>query len=150
MFFRREKPTKLTFDDYVGRLKQFGFDAQSQGNGKVKAVRKGLAAVIEDGPAGLPKVGRAGVVVGDEIALLVDGGFQKFFMTPSGRQVPALATHLRALHDFQEDLKEALGLMSLYNESLGTTFNQHLYDRVKDRDHGVPTRPWQPPAIKVG
>jgi hypothetical protein len=41
-------------------------------------------------------------------------------------------------------LKEALGLTSLYNEGLGTTSNAHLYDRVEDRDHGVPTRPWEP------
>jgi len=75
--------------------------------------------------------------VGDEIGLLVDGGYQKFFRTPKGRKVPALAEHLKALHAFQEDLKEALGLVSLYNEGLGTTFDQHMYDRVKGRDARV-------------
>jgi hypothetical protein len=34
-------------------------------------------------------------------------------------------------------LKEALGLVSLYNEGLGTTFDQHMYDRVKGRDARV-------------
>jgi hypothetical protein len=145
MFFRREKPRKLTFDDYLSRLRDFGFEVSGQGAGKARAARRGCAAMIEEVPgAERPKVHRAGVVLGDEIALLVDGGFQKFFVSPAGRKVPALATHLRALHDFQEDLREALGLTSLYNEGLGTVSNAHLYDRVEDRDHGVPARPWEP------
>ena len=145
MFFRREKPRKLSFDDYLQRLRECGFDVTTMGSGKARVARRGCAAVIEDQPAAEhPRVHQAGILVGEEIALLVDAGYQKFFLTPSGRKVPALASHLRSLHDFQEDLKEALGLTSLYNEGLGTTSNAHLYDRVEDRDHGVPTRPWEP------
>ena len=48
-----------------------------------------------------------------------------FWRSPSGRTAPALATHLKALHAFEEDLKEGLGLPSLYNESLGTTSDLH-------------------------
>ena len=33
------------------------------------------------------------------------------------------------------DLREALGA-SLYNQSLGTTSEAHMYDRVADRDRG--------------
>jgi hypothetical protein len=144
MFFRREKPRKSSFDDYLAQARNFGFEVTSEGSGRARAVRHGCAAVLETvAGAEHPKVHRAGVVVGDEIALLVDAGFQKFFLTPSGRKVPALATHLRALHDFQEDLKEALGLTSLYNEGLGTVSDAHLYDRVEERDHGVPPRPWE-------
>jgi hypothetical protein len=40
-------------------------------------------------------------------------------------------------------LREGLGLTSLYNEALGTVSTQYLYDRVKDRDHGVPKRAWE-------
>jgi len=58
--------------------------------------------------------------------------------------VPALATYLKALHNFEEDLKEALGLTSLYNQALGTRADEHLYDRVKDRDSGGRRRPWEP------
>jgi hypothetical protein len=144
MFFRREKPRELTFDDYINRLKEFGFEVTGEGSGKSRASRRGCAAVVEEVAGGdRPKVHRAGVVMGDEIALLVDGGFQKFFLTPSGKKVPALATHLRALHDFQEDLKEALGLTSLYNEGLGTVSDAHMYDRVEERDHGGPAKPWE-------
>jgi len=73
----------------------------------------------------------------------VDGGYQKFFRAPSGAQKPALASELKALHEFEEDLKAGLGLVSLYNESLGTVSTYYLYDRVKDRDQGVPRRVWE-------
>ena len=63
--------------------------------------------------------------------------------TPSGVELPALATHLKELHAFDEDLREGLGLVSLYNVSLGTTTDEHLYDRVVDRDKGVGARPWE-------
>jgi hypothetical protein len=82
------------------------------------------------------------VFIGNEIGVLVDGGFQKFFRTPTGAKRPALADDLKALHDFDEDLKEGLGEESYYNESLGTVSTYYLYDRVKDRDRGVPRRVW--------
>ena len=86
---------------------------------------------------------RAGILMGGEIAVLVDGGFQKFFRAPSGKKKPALADELKALHDFEADLKEKLGLKSLYNEGLGTVSTLYQYDRVKDRDRGVPKRAWE-------
>jgi hypothetical protein len=88
-------------------------------------------------------VTRGGLVIGDEVGALVDGGFQKFFQAPSGRRKPALASELKGLHDFNEDLREALGIASYYNESLGTVSAMYLYDRVKDRDAGVPKRIWE-------
>jgi len=88
-------------------------------------------------------VERPGLVMGSEIGALTDGGYQKFFLTPGGKRKPALAADLRALHDFEEDLRESLGQISLYNESLGTVSTFYLYDRVKDRDHGVPKRAWE-------
>ena len=73
----------------------------------------------------------------------MDGGFQKFFQTPSGKRQPATADELKALHAFEEDLKEGLGEESYYNDSLGTVSAFYLYDRVKDRDRGVPKRVWE-------
>jgi hypothetical protein len=81
--------------------------------------------------------------MGDEIGVLVDGGYQKFFRAPSGKKAPALADDLKALHNFEEDVKESLGMKSLYNESLGTVSTLYQYDRVKDRDRGVPKRVWE-------
>jgi hypothetical protein len=65
-----------------------------------------------------------------------------FLETPSGRRIPATAAELRALHEFEEDVKEALGLVSLYNTSLGTTTPKHMYDRVYKRDAGDQPKPW--------
>jgi len=142
MFFRNKKIKIPTFEDRMDTLRGLGFKVDRDG-GKATVSKLGCAAVIEDVRGSAPNAGKAGVVIGKEIGLLVNGGFQMFLMTPGGRRVPALAAHLKALHDFQEDLKEGLGLTSLYNESLGTTSDRHLYDRVRDRDAGVPKRVWE-------
>ena len=84
--------------------------------------------------------------MGKEIGTLTDGGFQKFFTTPGGKRKPAHADELKEIHNFQEDLREALGLTTLYNESLGTVSNLYLYDRVEGRDKGKHDKPWQTPA----
>src|SRR5262245_8350528 len=129
MFFRNQKPRKYSFNDRLDDLRKVGFSVQADGS-RARVSRSGAAALIEDG-GDKPVVGKAGILSGDEIGLLVDGGYQKFFQTPKRRRIPALAEHLKTLHDFQEDLREALGLVSLYNQGLGTTFDRHMYDRVK-------------------
>jgi hypothetical protein len=143
MFFRREKPKEITFGQRMEELRRAGF-AVEPSNGRFSVTRGGFAAVLEQGPGGEPRVvERAGLRTPGGIAKLVDGGFQKFFRAPDGAKKPALASELKGLHEFQEDLREALGMKSLYNESLGTVSTQYLYDRVKDRDRGVPRRPWE-------
>ncbi len=143
MFFRREKQKVVTFGDRIANLEKLGFATQSENAGSVRVLRHGCGATISDTAKDKPSVGKAGLAIGKEIGILVDGGYQKFFLTPSGVKEPALAPQLKALHAFEEDLREGLGLTSLYNESLGTTFSEHLYDRVQDRDRGVPHRPWE-------
>jgi hypothetical protein len=143
MFFRREKPHVPSFDERVEALRQARFSVQQLAPGRVRVSRGICAAGVEDVPGAAPKVGRAGVVVDGEIAEVEHGGYQMFLRTPNGKRVPALAQQLKALHAFEEDLREALGLLSLYNLSLGTIADRHMYDRVEDRDRGVPHRPWQ-------
>jgi hypothetical protein len=143
MFFRREKPKQFTFEDRIANLKQFGFESVRLPDGTVKVTRDGCGAIVEDAGGGKVKIGKAGVLMGDEIAMLVSAGYQMFLRTASGREAPALATHLKALHAFDEDLREALGLTSLYNLSLGTTSDEHLYDRIVDRDRGSTVHPWE-------
>lgn len=143
MFFRREKPRNPSFDERIENTKKYGFTVTNEGSGRVRVSRDGCAAIIEDRPGDRPHVNKAGLVIGNEIAIGMHGGYQTFWRTPSGRIAPALATQLKALHNFEEDLKEALGLTSLYNESLGTTFDQHMYDRVVNRDRGRPAPPWE-------
>ena len=143
MFFRREKLKEPTFNELLDKLTQFGFVIERLAAGKAKVVRNGIAAVVEDIPGRRPHVNKAGLMIGNEIGLLVNGGYQMFWRAPSERRMPALATQLKELHAFQEDLKEGLGLTSLYNESLGTISDQHLYDRVEHRDDGGSHKPWE-------
>ncbi|MGA2327361.1 MAG: hypothetical protein ABSH05_13845 [Bryobacteraceae bacterium] len=127
MFFRRQ-PKETTFEERLEALRAAGFETLPEPGGRVKASRNGCAAVIDSGP----RIERAGWLVKGEIAALVDGGYQKFWRA-AGRDVPALAGQLEVLHDFEEDLREGLGLESLYNTSLGTTNDLHLYDRLAGR-----------------
>jgi hypothetical protein len=133
MFFRREKPRELTFEDRMQRLRQMDFAVTGDSAGGSRVSKYGCAAVLKSGDGNALQIGKAGIVAGSEIATLVNGGFQQFFVTPSGKRFPALAQQLKALHDFQEDLREGLGLVSLYNTSLGTISDRHMYDRVKGR-----------------
>lgn len=142
MFFRRERPRVITFDDRIAELRKQGFSADSIGAGKVRVSRNGCAAIVSSCAAGA-EIGVNGILVGSEIGILVDGGYQKFFQTPVGHKYPALAPHLTSLHAFMEDLYEAMGMESYYNQSLGTTCESHMYDRVKDRDRGEPHRVWE-------
>jgi hypothetical protein len=142
MFFRREKPHVSTFNERIEGLKKLGITIQSEG-GRVRVTRDGIAAMITDVPNDRPHVDRAGLAIGSEIGALVNGGYQQYWLTPSKKRVPALAHQLKALHEFEEDLKEGLGLPSLYNTSLGTVSALHLYDRVEERDSTHQPRPWE-------
>ncbi len=147
MFFRRERLKKLTFEDHMNKARAAGFHIEPAGGGKTRIERNGVACIAAPGPDDIPViVERAGIVMGKEIGTLTDVGFQKFFTTPSGKRKPALAEELKEIHNFQEDLREALGLTSLYNEALGTVSNLYLYDRVEGRDRGDHDKPWQVPA----
>lgn len=141
MFFRRERPKNPTFQERLSQLKSLGFIVTPR-NGGVHVIRGSCAVDLGDREGAVHIAERAGIRMGEEIGRLVDGGFQKFFRTASGKTKPALAEELKALHDFEEDLKQGLGQQSFYNESLGTVSTFYLYDRLKDRDRGVPKRVW--------
>jgi len=142
MFFRRVKPKPLAFDDRLAALGQAGFAVERPKPGQAVVAAGRFAATIADAPEGQPRIEHAGIAVPGGIATLVSRGYQMFWRAPGGRLQPALAEELKELHRFQEDLKEALGLISLYNTSLGTTTESHIYDRVEMRDEGIPARPW--------
>jgi hypothetical protein len=125
MFFRRPRPHVPSFAERVERLKQAGFSAESLPEGRVRIAKHGIAAIIDD-----KAIEKAGVLVGPEIGVLLNRGYQMFIETPSGKRLPATADQLKALHEFEDDVKEALDLVNLYNTSLGTTSRKHLYDRL--------------------
>lgn len=143
MFFKRPKPRELSFAEHLERLRVAGFEVKGGPKGMTLATRGRLGALLREHNPGKPRIEGVGILLGEELAVLTDIGFQKIFLAPSGRRTAALAEHLKALHDFREDLVELLGLESLYNEGLGTTNEKHLYDRVAGRDTGAAPEPWR-------
>lgn len=130
MFFRRGTPRVPGFEERIDSLGRSGFAVSPD---RTLLTRGPCAGVVRKNAQGAPEIDRAGILIDGEIGVIVDGGNQKFLVTPSGRKLPALATHLEALHAFTEDLRQALGITSLYNESLGTVNELHLYDRLQGR-----------------
>jgi len=143
MFFRRKRPVCPTFAGRLDSVRKAGLTVTWLADGAVRVSRDNCAAGLREVEGGVRLTGPAGVLLGGEIAFLVDGGYQKFFRTSGGLTKPATAGELEALHGFEEDLKEALGGESYYNESLGTVSAYYQYDRLKDRDEGVPKRAWE-------
>jgi hypothetical protein len=143
MFFRRDRPKNLTFAERLENLRKAGFTVTAGSAGATRVVRGICAVDIKESGPSVDISDRAGILMGNEIGVLVDGGYQKFFQTPSGKRKPALAEELKALHEFEEDVKEGLGQLNLYNEALGTVSTYYLYDRVANRDQGVPKRAWE-------
>jgi hypothetical protein len=143
MFFRRARPQTTTTQEKLSALPAAGFTVTAQPGGASRVTRDVCAVDLKEVDGTVKVDDRAGILMAGEIGVLVDGGYQKFFRTPSGKKKPALAEELKALHEFEEDLKERLGLTTLYNEALGTTSTLYQYDRVKDRDKGGAKRVWE-------
>ncbi len=135
MFFRRAKPTVHSFETYTSDLRAKGFSVAAKGAGLAVALRDGCAAVLKDGGEAI-SIEKTGVLIGNEIGVLTLGGYQVYFETSHGERRAGTAEQLKSLHAFDEDLRQVLGLTSLYNEGLGTTNGRHLYDRVRNRDNG--------------
>jgi hypothetical protein len=131
-----------TFDEVLSRLGDEKFDVSpaTEGANRVAGARRvskhGCGAEVapsEVKGAPVRLLARSGLLLGGEIATLVDRGYQKFFKTTK-LEVPATADALRALHRFEEEMKMAIGAQELYNEALGTTSDKYLYDRLKGRE----------------
>jgi hypothetical protein len=134
-----KKTPQRSFNDVLSVLGGQRFDVAPAQDGAKRVpnafqVRKyGCAAEMAPAPDQTPVIlSRPGLLLNGEIARLLDRGYQKFFKT-SKLEIPATADHLRGLHEFSEELKQAMGATSLYNEALGTTSDLYQYDRVKGR-----------------
>jgi hypothetical protein len=142
-----KNPTR-SFENALRWLADHGFEAtQPTAGGKLYRISKDqCVAEIEVAADGNSRVAAfPACIVAGEAATLVDRGYQKFFKT-SKLEVAATADRLESLHRFSEELKEALGYTSLYNEGLGTVSGSYQYDRVVGRDLAEeqrPARPWQ-------
>lgn len=142
MFFRREKAEVLTFEDHVRNAEKAGFEVRREGDEAI-ASRDFCIARFRMGSDGNPKFTRLGIQLGGEFAVLVYVGYQMSLQTDSGKKVAAQAVQLKALHAFEEDLREALGMESYYNQSLGTVSTRHDYDRLEGRDEAPESHLWK-------
>ncbi len=146
------KVEQRTYEDAVQWLRDHGFDLiEAPGTqGRVFLRKYNVSAAIQkDGDDGVKIFAYPGYLISGEISKLVNRGYQQVLKTTK-TEVAATADHLKALQQFTEELKEALNLPSLYNESLGTVSEAYQYDRIVDRDKPAterPKRPWE--RVKV-
>lgn len=134
---------KRTYEEAVTWLREHGFDILEAPGTKNRIFLKknGVSAAIErDDDGGVRLFAKPGIQIGSEISRLIDKGYQKFLKTTKA-EVPATADHLQALHQISEELREATGETSLYNQSLGTVSDRYTYDRVENRDLPESQRP---------
>jgi hypothetical protein len=147
----RTKVHFLNFEEIQNTLRTLGFDVQGVPGvaNQIFARKYGAGAILahdkEAQDKKIPQIAvrwreRPGFVVAGEVATLLDKGYQKFWKS-SRLELPATADSLKAVHRFAEELREVIGEPSLYNESLGTTSDSYLYDRVKGRDLPLAERP---------
>jgi hypothetical protein len=141
------KNVTRSFDNARLWLSGHGFEVtQTPGSNLYKVTKGQCVAEIEVAKDGNSRIAAfPACLVGGEPAVLLDRGYQKFLQT-SKIEIAATAEHLEQLHRFSEELKQALGYTSLYNEGLGTVSASYQYDRVVGRDVSEeqrPLRPWQ-------
>jgi hypothetical protein len=151
------KSRNPNFDQALEILRSHGFDVQPFPGvaGGMLVSKHGAGAVLvpaqpsktAEGNGFVAFAERPGALVRGEVARLLDRGYQKFIKT-SQFELPASALQLQAIHLFSEELSQLTGEISLYNESLGTTSDLYLYDRLKGREAVRPAlqRPWDSAA----
>jgi hypothetical protein len=142
------KNVTRNFENAVQWLSSHGFEITrpAPGSNVYKVSKDQCVAEIEVAKDGNSRISAfPACLVAGEPAVLLDRGYQKFLKT-SKVEIAATAGHLEKLHRFSEELKEALGYTSLYNEGLGTVSGSYQYDRVVGRDLSEadrPVRPWE-------
>ncbi len=121
-------------------LPSLGFQVRSTG-GVMRVEKYGCASEFRRLPDGgfqmtiLPTI-----LWGGQFTRLWDAGYQKFLITDDGRKIPALATQLGQMRQFNEELRSAIGVPAYYNEALGSTCQVTEYDRVHGRPGDVPDK----------
>lgn len=147
---KKSKP--LSYDQALARLRSLQFDVQDARSvaktsldHPVLITKDGCGAILARGPKNtVALVHKPGIMMGGEIAIVLDRGFQKFFKTSKLERATTYDL-LTTEHRFTEEFDEAVGEVSLYNESLGSVSDEYMYDRVKGRDKDAPAKglaPW--------
>jgi hypothetical protein len=143
------KIKQRSFDQVLDWLRNHGFQISSSGSATV-VTKNGCSAqlaknpkVAKVDPSEVQILDKPGIIVGGEVSRLIDRGYQKFLKT-SKVERPATADDLKTLHAFNEEIREAIGATSLYNEALGSVSDRYVYDRVRGREDGQrKPRPWE-------
>jgi hypothetical protein len=155
------KTLNADFNQTLDTLRAHSFDVSpyDQVAGGMLVSKHGAAAVLVPGQGVAQYASQAhapakqtavvfaihpGVLVRGEVARLLDRGYQKFIRT-SQYELPATAAQLQGIHMFSEELNQLTGVVSLYNQALGTTSDVYQYDRLKNREavQSPPARPWE-------
>jgi len=142
------KVEQRSYEEALNWLRDHGFDLIEAPGTQGRVFLKKYccsAAIQKNGDDNVKIFAYPGYLIGSEISKLINRGYQQFLKTAK-TEVPATADHLKALQQFTEELKEGLGLPSLYNESLGTVSESYQYDRIEDRDKPKTERrkrPWE-------
>jgi hypothetical protein len=139
------KSRNPNFEQTLEALRAHSFEvtASEEVAGGVLVTKYGAGAILvaaadADAPAAFAL--RPGMLVGGQVARLLDRGYQKFLKT-SRFELPASARQLQAIHLFSEELMQVTGAIHLYNESLGTTSDLYVYDRLQGREAAHPALP---------
>ncbi len=146
------KVEQRSYEEALNWLRDHGFDLLEAPGTQGRVFLKKYccsAAIQKNGDDNVKIFAYPGYLIGSEISKLINRGYQQFLKTAK-TEVPATADHLKALQQFTEELKEGLGLPSLYNESLGTVSESYHYDRIEDRDKPKAERrkrPWEAAGV---
>jgi len=146
------KVEQRSYEEALNWLRDHGFDLLEAPGTQGRVFLKKYccsAAIQKNGDDNVKIFAYPGYLIGSEISKLINRGYQQFLKTAK-TEVPATADHLKALQQFTEELKEGLGLPSLYNESLGTVSESYQYDRIEDRDKPKAERrkrPWEVASV---
>jgi hypothetical protein len=121
-------------------LAALGFSVGST-RGVVRVEKYGCGAEFRQLPDGrLQMTILPTIMLNKHFTRLWDAGYQKFLLTDEGLKIPALASHLQNLRNFNEQLRTALHVPTFYNEAIGSVSQVTVYDRVKGRDGDVPDK----------
>ena len=116
------------------QFEQAGFIVTEAQPGRLELKKSGCVAYLESQGGKWVYSGPPYFAVQGINCELEDRGYQKFWYSkPDGRRFPIHKVDLEVLHRFDEEVRYVLGLMSLYNESLGTTNARTVYDRLTGR-----------------
>ena len=131
------------FEEMLDELRGHGFEVTPDGcaPGGMRATKAGVAAVVVPGvtddrwdSGGRAAGGDAGAGgAGVRLRGCWTGDTRSLLRLPN-MNCRRRQSQLQAIHAFTEELNQLTGALGLYNESLGTTSDLYLYDRLKGRE----------------